>query len=270
MTRPQSLVSIGDRSVPRFANMVLYSYPGVGKTVIWGTGGPRLMIMDSDNGVESAEASGSEALSMPVLDYDQLGEAYEWVKHEAIPQGILDWVVWDSVTLFQDRALIDDVLKDAAAANPKQDPHVASQREYLINQNRILEYVRMFCDLPINFGISAHVLPDVDPEGEIILMPDVRGKNMPSKLSGYMNIVAYLAVDEEGKRRIITESKSGYYGKDRFHALRTNGKGFLDKPTIPKIDALLAAKRDEVAAKKAGRTAPATTRRRRKPAAKST
>jgi hypothetical protein len=238
MTRPSNLYSLSDPS-KAFINMVLYGYPGCGKTVMWGTGGERLLFMDSDIGTESASASKSAAKATPVRDYDDLQEAYDWLKHEALPAGEFDWVVWDSITLFQDRALIDDVLKTAAAANPRQDPHVASQREYLVNQNRISEFMRLFVDLPVNFGVSAHVLPAEDPEGNIIYMPAITGKNMASKISGYANVVAYMAVSEDGKRRIITDKKEHYFAKDRFHALRTNGKPFVDAPTVPKITDLV-------------------------------
>lgn len=260
MTRPASIYSLGDSANElKYLNMLLYGHPGSGKTVLWGTGGDGMFFMDSDIGLESAEASGNRGLGMPVRNYDDLVEAYEWVKHEAIPKGEINWVVWDSLSLFQDRALIDDVLKSAAEANPRQDPHVASQREYLVNMNRIGEFVRMFVDLPINFGISAHVLPDTDPEDNIIYMPSIRGKGMPSKIAGYMNIVAYLAANDEGKRRLITDKKEHYYAKDRFHALRTNGQPYLDKPTIKKVEELVSTKRAEMANKPA-------VRRRRRPA----
>jgi len=263
MTRPASLYTLGEEDNDlQFINMIVYGYPGVGKTPFWGTGGKRVLIMDSDKGLESAEAAGSDATAMPVVDYDSLQEAYDFVKHEAIPAGEFDWVVWDSITLFQDRALIDDVLKDAAAANPRQDPHVASQREYLVNQNRMMEFVRMFVDLPINFGVSAHVLPDEDPEGEIIYMPDVRGKNMPSKLTGYMNVVCYMATKEGEKPRFITEKRDHYFARDRFGALKTtSGKGVVIDPTVPKIEALVAKARAERVAAKA-KPAPRTRRRR--------
>jgi hypothetical protein len=265
MTRPTSVYVLNDEEEDapdlRTINMVVYGYPGIGKTPFWGTGGERVLFMDSDKGLESAEAAGSKASAMPVIDYESLTEAYEYVKHEVIPNKLYDWVVWDSITLFQDRALIDDVLKDAAAANPRQDPHVASQREYLVNQNRMMEFVRMFVDLDINFGVSAHVLPVEDAEGNLIYMPDVRGKNMPSKLTGYMNVVAYMVRKEGHPFRFITEPRDHYFARDRFNALKTNGKGFVNEPTVPKIEALIAKARAERASGKPA--APARPRRRR-------
>lgn len=237
MSTPSSISSVS-AATDSHLNMIVYAHPGTGKTVFWGTGGERMLIMDSDGGIDSARAFGSTARFAPVTDYDSLLEVYEWVKHEAIPKKELDFVVWDSLTLFQDRALIDDVLKDAAAKNPRQDPHVASQREYLVNMNRIGEMVRLFVDLPINFGFSAHVLPVPDPEGEIVYMPMITGKGMAAKISGYMNVVGYLAA-KDGKRRLLTQPKEHYYAKDRFNKLKTNGKGYIDDPTLPMIARLI-------------------------------
>lgn len=241
MTRPESLHKLGSsgQSVDNKLNMLVYSHPGVGKTVLWGTGGDRLLFLDSDRGTQSAEAMGSKAASISVRNYDELHEAYDWLKHEALPAGEFDWVAWDSLTLFQDRALIDDILKSASDANPRQDPHVASMREYLVNQNRIGEFIRLFVDLPCNFGVSALVLPVEDPDGDIVYMPDVRGKGMSPKVCGYMNVVGYLAKNDKGRRRLITSQREHYYGKDRFNKLKTDGKPYVDRPTIKKIEDLV-------------------------------
>lgn len=226
-------------------NMCIYSWPGGGKTVLWGSGNEHVAILESDpEGVQAARSQGFTPHVIPVTDYDDLIAAYEYVKHDMPKEHPeVSWVTWDSLTLFQDRALIDDVLMDAAAANPKQSEDVASMREYLINMNRIGKYVRMFVDLPINFGVSCHVMPDVTPDGEIIYMPAVQGKGMPSKIAGYMNVVGYLGIKADGTRRLLTETQEHYFAKDRFHALRTGSKGYIDDPTLPKIQKLVNASR---------------------------
>lgn len=226
-------------------NALIYGYPGIGKSVFWGTGGPKTLIMDSDSGgTEAARAMGSKAKRKRVNDYDQLDAVYQYLAHEKHP---FRWVIWDSLTLFQDRVLIDDILPDAAALNPKQSPHVASQREYLINQNRIGSYVRLFADLPVNFGISCHVMTGEDGEAEdggIILKPDIRGKkgSYSSYICGYMNVVCYYGKTPGGKRRLITERMDKYFAKDRFDALKTGTKPFLDNPTLPTMDRLIVSK----------------------------
>lgn len=244
MANPRSLADPRTGEL-RFANMCVYSYPGAGKTVLWGSGDESVFIMDSDDGIDSARTFGSKALYQPCTDYDELAKLYEYVRHDLPKEKpAVKWVVWDSLTLFQDRALIDEIVVQAHDENPRQSEDVASQREYLINMNRIGKYVRMFVGLPINFGISCHVMVEQDPEGNLIYMPAVQGKNMASKVSGYCNIVGYLGRTPKGTRRMLTEPVGHYFAKDRFHALRSNGKGHIDNPTLPMIDDLLKRSRE--------------------------
>jgi len=220
--------------------------------------------MDSDHGTESARASGSTAHRMSVITYDDLLDVYEYLKNEDHPY---QWVWWDSLTLFQDRTLIDEVMVDAHAANPNQEEFVPSRREYLINMNRVGRMVRNFVELPINFGITAHVLETVDAEDNSkIFMPAIQGKGMPSKVAGYMNVVGFYGaatVEERPVRRLLTQRFGKFYARDRFGALGA----YMDDPTIPRIEAKIAAKRAADKERAAGNAAPASPRRRRKPAA---
>ena len=244
-TRPK-FIDLGEPEAIdlRYINMCVYSWPGAGKTVLWGSGDKTVAIMDSDDGIDSALAQGSSALVLPVTEYDDLVNAYEWVRHD-MPKERPDikWVTWDSLTLFQNRALIDEITVEAHDQNPKQSEDVASMREYLINMNRIGKFVRMFMGLPVNFGISCHVVVDQDPEGNLLYMPAVQGKNMPSLIAGYMNVVGYLGQTPTGTRRLLTQPTGHYFAKDRFDALQTGGKGFLDNPTLPMIDRLIKGRR---------------------------
>lgn len=248
MTRPRSMAQLGTGE-PNLhtANVCIYSHPGEGKTAFWGSGNNSVFLLDSDPGMgsQTCEALGQKPYVMPVVDYDDLATAYEYVAHD-LPKELphVKWVVWDSITLFQDRALIDDIMPDAHAANPeKQEEFVPSRREYLINMNRIGRYVRQFVDLnTINFGCSAHVLLEPTPDGSTMYMPQVAGKHMPSKIAGYMNIVGYMSKREvEGKhvQSILFQKEGKYYAKDRFSALGHH----MDRPTLPKLMEAIEKKR---------------------------
>jgi len=225
--------------------MLLYSHPGEGKTVFWGTGKEKVLYLVSDpEGTISARAQGHQFHSVQVTDYEELQEVYEWLKEDK-PKDF-KWVIWDSLTLFQDRVLIDDIMPDAVAYNPRQEEFVPSQREYLINMNRIGRYVRLLVDLPYNVGISCHVMTTLESGGDgNIFMPQVQGKNMPSKISGYMNVIGYLGKREverngvKAKVQTIQFARTGnrYYAKDRFGCLGT----YMDSPTLPKVEAKIAA-----------------------------
>lgn len=240
--RPASLYALDNAELPRWINMGVYGWFGSGKTPMIGTGEDTL-ILDADVGVQSAQASGSKATVMPVLTYAELQQAYEYL---AYGTHSFKWVWLDSISLFMDRGLVDDILVEAAEQNPRQSKDVASQREYLVQQNRIGTHVRQFCALPINFGWTAHVMTTVEAEtGEVIYMPMIPGGKgeFSSKICGYMNVVAYLGKTSSGKPRLITGRTDHYYARDRFFALNSGGKPHIDNPTIPTIEALIEQKR---------------------------
>jgi hypothetical protein len=275
MSRPASYVGPSHSDlVHATINFGLISHTGEGKTVFWGSGGGSVLFLSSDpEGTISAEALGHKFHKIEVTDYEELQEAYEWLKESSEPKTAgIRWVIWDSVTLFQDRVLIDDIMPDAVADNPKQEEFVPSRREYLINMNRIGRYVRLLVDLPFNCGFSFHVMTTTESGGDgTILMPQVQGKNMPSKIAGYMNVLGYMskvkAKQEDGKetvvQRILFQREGRVYAKDRWNALGHH----MDKPTLPKVEELIEKRRETlrkaVATPTSAAAAPPPTRRRR-------
>lgn len=256
MSRPVSVYNLQSDHWRSSINMIVYGYPGEGKTVFWGSG-ENVLIMDSDHGIDSARALGSKADAASVTDYRELDELYEWIKND--PSHGYKWIVWDSLTLFQDRTLIDEIMVNAAMENPNQDEDVPAVRHYLKNMNRIGKYVRAFTALPINFGISCHVTTETDQDGNNVLMPLVQGKGMPSKVAGYMNVIGFLgkAQTDDGKavQRMLTQKVGRFYAKDRFNRL---GK-HVDKPTLPKIEQMIG---DALGQQEESAPAPRSRRRR--------
>jgi hypothetical protein len=252
--------------------MLVYSHPGEGKTVFWSTGGERVLFINSDpEGTISGNAQGNVFHKVDAFDYDDLQQVYEWLKGDQ-PQDFR-WIIWDSLTLFQDAVLIDDIMPDAVAENPRQEEFVPSKREYLINMNKIGRYVRQFAALPYNFGVSCHVMTTTESGGDgTLFMPQVQGKNMPSKVSGYMNVVGYLgkaAREVPGNdKKVVTQTmqfrrEGRHYAKDRWDALGA----YMDRPTLPKVEKAIEAKRAELLAAAASKgeksAAPPTSIRRR-------
>lgn len=227
-------------------NMMIYGHPGEGKTVLWGSGREDVLFLKSDpEGTISATAQGFKFHEVLAEDYDDLNDIHDWLKGDKPDQ--FRWIVWDSLTLFQDRALIDDLMYEAVQMNPNQNQYVPSQREYLISMTRVADYVRRFCALPYNFGISAHVMQTTESGGDgLLFMPQIQGKNMPSKISAYMNVVGYMgkaATESGGVTQRIQFVRAGrYYAKDRWNALGDH----VDKPTLPKIEALIEARRKQL------------------------
>lgn len=270
MTQPASYAGPEDNDLLQAKiKMCLYSHPGEGKTVFWSSGGKDVLFINSDpEGPISGRAQGNRFHMVEAYDWDDMDQIYDWLKGDQPDD--FRWIVWDSLTLFQDAVLIDDVMVDAVAKSPTQEEFVPSKREYLINMNRVGRMVRQLAHLPYNFGVSCHVMTTTESGGDgTLFMPQVQGKNMPSKVSGYMNVVGYMGkqkVDVNGKeavRQTIQFQRRGrHYAKDRWDALGQ----VLVQPTLPKVEKLIEDKRAEMLAdKKAGATTArsGSTRRRR-------
>jgi hypothetical protein len=249
MSRPKSYVQPGGFDYENAPiNMALYSHPGVGKTVLWGSGQQDVLIMKSDpEGTISAHAQGFKFHEVDCVNYDDLESVYDWLKGDKPQQ--FKWVVWDSVTLFQESVMQTDIMAEAALLNPNQDPDVPSMREYLKNMTRIKDYIRKFSLLPYNFGASflASRTEEFGTDGTI-WMPQVQGKNMPSTISGYMNVVGYMGKakteDKKTVQRAMFRSADRYYAKDRWDALGAS----MDRPTLPKIEKLIESRRQQMIA----------------------
>ena len=199
----------------------VYAWPGVGKTPLIASYGKRCLILDADyTGLTSAASFGSEAEGKRIKDYDDLEGVYKYLQEGGVKEW--DWVWIDSLTLFQDGTLIDDILAEAHARNPsKQDRDVPSQREYLVSQSRIGRYVRQFMELPnIHVGFTFHVTAQETPSGSILYAPLLQGgKNneFSTKIQGYLNVLAYLYV-KDGHQMLRFKQSEDNIAKDKFGA----------------------------------------------------
>lgn len=272
MSRPVAAYKLNSPDEPDLSsiNLCTYAHPGKGKTVLSGTGD---IILDGDGTMGAAAAAqGSKAIVVPATTYDEIREAFEWVAEDVAPKKPDAWVSWDSLTLFQDRTLVDDITAEAAERNPRQDPHVPGQREYGIDHHRIKMWVRRFVKLKVNFHITCHVMADENPDGDLIYMPAVQGKGMSSAVTGYCNVVGYYApvMDPDNPekvkaRKMLFRESTEFYAKDQFECLGP----VMNNPTLPKIRAAIQeandARRSSTAAVK---RRPSGTARRRKSASK--
>lgn len=265
------------QTITRGINLMLYSENGVGKTPLLGTG-ERTLILDADNGAESAALWGkSTARKRIVTSWDDLDDCYEYLRHT--PDHPFKWVWLDSVSTFQEIGLFDDIMPKLVAVKSHRKVYHADKGDYGENMARLKIWVRKMAGLPVNFGMTAHPFRGEDVSGDVMYAPFIQGKNMVPTICSYMNVIGYLTkVERQGKTYQVLYTGPHpdldmYMVRDRFNALG----GRMISPTIPKIQSAIEAKIKEANArnrrpavakkatrpvKKAGRrTAVPTTRR---------
>lgn len=260
MSRPLSIYSLAEQPLGG-PNIGIYAWPGAGKTGLFADSGENLLIMDADiRGSDTAAVLGSRAHAAQVSDYHGLEEIYQYLRNE---DHSYKTVAWDSVTLFQDRTLIDEILLDAYESNPKkQSPDVPSMREYLVSQTRIGRYIRQFSELPINFVCTFHVMAITTPDGETMWAPLLQGKDgeVSTKISGYFNVLGHFYKKKEEVDGKAVENRycrftgnHEYVAKDRYNCLPR----IMKDPTIGKILGAIDIKREEIKERNALPSPPA-------------
>ena len=255
MTRPKAIRPMGEED--KWHRMMVYGEPGVGTTVFAGTS-PKALILTSDaSETMSAAAMGSTADVWVCPGYDQIDEAWEYLRHEGHKE--YDWVWIDNLTLLQDQAM-DDIMADLVKDKPHRNRWVPDQHEYLVNQNRISTLMRSFKKLPMHVGFTAHVMKTEDMDGKILYLPMLQGGQgaLSQKICGYMNIVGYMALQrkEGDTKRILYMEKTGkYLAKGRFPGMSPR----LEDPTVPLLEAAMATTVAPAAPRR--RSTTSTTRR---------
>lgn len=243
-------------------SMLIFGMPGVGKTRLIATGPRTLIIRPPADHVTSVDFP-TDAEEIVVRDWSDLMEAQHYVFTEGYER--FDWVWLDSVSLFQDYGM-EDVMADAIRRKPDRAIEKGGERvpefgpdkgEYRTNMDRVAKFVRDMQGLAeegkINLGLTAHPFEMYDPvTEEDVFAPWIQGRNMVTKVCGYMNIVAYLSQpqpekqSQAGQTILLTRAK-GFYGKDQYECfpeLKSGRRGIVN-PTMPKVIAAIEAVRKQ-------------------------
>lgn len=240
MARPKAIVPVSQER--NFIRMMLYGQPDAGKSVLAGTS-PRALILASDNEEPlSAARFGSNADMWLCTDYDEVDEAYEWVRHEGVDQ--YEWVWIDNSTLLQDQnmdSIMTELFIRKQGRTGDQSRYVPDRPQYLVNQNHFSDIVRKFKSLPIHFGVTAHEMVVEWHDGTEVVMPQLQGGKgeFSTRICGYMNIIGHMTSrtlkngEWEGRLRVrhrpATDVQTGIMAKDRYAAL---GRQVIN-PNIP-------------------------------------
>lgn len=237
MARPKAIRPIGQED--KHHRLMVYGEPGVGKTVFAATSPNALILTNDEAETISAAAMGSQADVWVCPTYEDIDEAWEYLRHEGYKE--FDWVWIDNLTLLQDQAM-DRIMHELVQRRPDRNRWVPDQHEYLVNQNRLSTMVRNFKKLPMHVGFTAHSMRSEDEDDKVLYVPMIQGGKgaLSRKICGYMNMVGYLhTVRKEGKtrRRMLIEKKGKYLAKGRYPGMPDT----LDDPTMPALEKAMAA-----------------------------
>lgn len=247
----------------KWTRLGLYSYPGWGKTTLAASSAElgRTLIIHSSLSLLPSRVMKQKNLDEYQADtWEKMLEIQEYLR---LSQHPYLWVWWDCASIDQD-VLLDDIWAGTIADKPSRAYKLGSdgkptgpnlspssgldKGEYGRNMERIQQWVRHMvgCN-SFHFGITFHPHEGNHPtndEGGTLLRPWLQGKNMPEKICGYMSMVAFLEVMEGQKngedvkwRRLHTVENARFYAHDRYDAFLP--KGYLDNPTMPKIQAAI-------------------------------
>jgi hypothetical protein len=230
--------------------LCVYGDSGVGKTRLIGTAeNPTLILRPPTEHTDSIKTP-ENCEEWIVHDWDEMSEVEEFLRLEGGKHYV--WVWLDSISAWQDIGL-DHIWENLIAAKPHRKGTPIDRGEYNQNFTRLSRWVRSIVGIDeFNFGITAHPMEmEIPTSGEIKLQPFVQGKNMTTKVQGYMNVVAYYEKttrkkpggkdDEREVVRVLrTEDHENYVAKDQFDAFP---KGRLINPTLPQIEAAIASAR---------------------------
>lgn len=213
-------------------NMMVYSDPGVGKTVLGGSYGKRSLIIATENGTVAAARQGSQAAVADCRgDWMKFEEITEWLQDNADRDGFpYDWVIIDTGTALQD-IILQDIVQTAVDVDTegKRSRDKYELQEWGEGHNRFRRYVGYYNDLPVHTLWLAHAMNWDDEEGNTIRMPKFQGKHeqmsvwMSAQMHcyGYMHMVPVKLKDDRivQRRQIEWQANSKWRAKDRFDVL---------------------------------------------------
>lgn len=243
MARPKAITKLSEAPITGTRNWLIYSDPGIGKTVLAGTAPKGLFLTTEAAGTESAKAFGSEADEWIIDSWSDFKEAYAWLKKEGHKQ--YDWIIPDSITEMEELCWNDQLESTGKEFE-------ARIQDYGIVDKKVKKMIDNFCRLPVNVLFTAQMMAFTteDEDGDDILkrLPKLGrtkdGAPLSNLVCGKMTLVGLLTPMTEEKsgeefRRLWVHGQEKFVAKDRHDTFL---EGHIDRPNIGEMNELVVAR----------------------------
>ena len=170
--------------------------------------------------------------------WEEFEKAQKWVRGGGYKQ--YEWIVIDSLTMLREK-LMEHILVSEHARNAARDEFIPAQPDHQKVQNVIKRTAEKFCDLPVNFLFTAHVMHIESRAGEDVALPMIHGQNGDTSqvVCGLVDALGYMEEEPDGEdvRRIHWKTYGEYTAKSRFDVL----KPYTDDLSLPEIQRRIEA-----------------------------
>lgn len=235
---PRAIVDLDDFTESK--NIMIYSDTGVGKTMLIAQLHGKVLIISSENGTvvikrwlkRYGKVAESKRFKMwLVRQWQDLEDAYIWLRDNP---GVFDWVVIDTATSVQMRAMRAAMEKAVARSPETRDIDLPDRGEHQKMQNAMKRMITDFNELPVNCLWMAQAMYRVNRDGDEIVLPFIMGKDfeVSAWACAQMHAFGYYrktpvkrGEEVETGRQLMFESyadKKGeveYWAKDRYGVL---------------------------------------------------
>jgi hypothetical protein len=219
----------GEIKRERKFNMLIYGLPGAGKTHLAGSADEvpecrTVLHLDSGGGSMTLDSTFPRVESVLVTKWEQYEKHYKRLLFGTDGYDRFGTVILDHITESQklcQRWVMANALERATKKGKGVEdiiPEVPQQSHYLIMYEAIMQMLRDFRDLPVNFICTAHEKQDMNIRGGMKLKPSLSGQ-AKSDIPGLFDIVARLYTgkvgDQDNVRLFATQDTSEYVAKQR-------------------------------------------------------
>ena len=205
-------------------NMLIYGNAGVGKTTLAVSmyeikeACPVLLIdMESGSSVlKKINPPDKSVKVITVTDWEELKTIRRGLNSEGNP---FKTVILDTITEAQ-KLCIDKILDESA-----KDNETPELKDYLKRSSRMLKFIRMFRDLPINTIFTAHAFkPGTEENIQYSTVMPALAEKLSNDVVNNMDIVFYMTSRvQDGVREVgvLSHPTPAYYAKNRLADLET-------------------------------------------------